>query len=271
MWESSIHHVIVVAVVNQKGGVGKTTAVLGLASAIAAAGPQRKVLVLDLDPQANATMGLGIVDPEWTTADVLHSATEGSVAGAITHTDWERVDAVPADLSLAERETDTSLGSEFALREALKGPVLDYDVVLIDCPPSIGRLTQNALIAATHALIVTEPSRPGLRGVFEVSETIATIRKYHNKTLKLAGIIVNLMPPKGREATLRLDELMAELGSEVWEPPIPRRAVLAEAMGSSAPVHAFGADARAVVEVLNGHAARLLALVDRYKKEPTDG
>jgi chromosome partitioning protein len=263
---SSIHFVVIVSVVNQKGSVGKTTTTLGLASAIAAAGPQRRVLVLDLDPQANATVGLGIVDPEWTTADVLHSATKGSVAGAVTTTDWERVDAVPADLSLAERETDTSLGSEFALREALKGPVLDYDIILIDCPPSVGRLTQNALIASTHALIVTEPSRSGLRGVAEVSETISTIRKHHNKTLKLVGIIVNLMPPKGREAQLRLDELMTELGSKVWEPPIPSRAVLAEAMVSSSPVHAFGADARAVVEVLNGHAAHLLTIVDRYSK-----
>ena len=262
---------ISVAVVNQKGGVGKTTTTLGLASAIVASDPTRRVLVLDLDPQSNATMALGIVDPEWTTADVLHAASEGAVAGAITSTEWDRVDAVAADLSLAERETDTSLGSEFALREALKGPHLDYDVLLIDCPPSIGRLTQNALIAATHVLVVTEPSRPGLHGVGQVNETIATIRKYHNKTLRTAGVIVNLMPPKGREAQLRLDELMTELGEEVWEPPIPRRAVLTEAMGASAPIHAFGTEAKPVTDVLDLHAQRLLELVDKYaKKESTD-
>lgn len=256
---------ISVAVVNQKGGVGKTTTTLGLASACAAAG--RRVLVVDLDPQANATAGLGVLAPDFTMADVLHSASAGSLAGAIVPTDWERVDAVAADLALAERESDTTLGSEFALRESMAGPVLDYDVVLIDCPPSIGRLTQNALIAATHALIVTEPSRAALQGVGHITETIATVRKYHNRTLKTAGIIVNLMPQRGREAQLRLDELMGELGASVWEPPIPRRAVVAEAYGASAAIHAFGAASRPVTEVLDGHAARLLALADKYRPQ----
>src|SRR4051794_3564360 len=128
-----------VALCNQKGGVGKSTMTLGLASSAAHLG--LKVLVIDLDPQANATAALGVTTPEWTSADVLHAAEEGNAAGAITRTEWPNVDAIPADLALSEREQDTSLGSEFALRESMRG-LVGYDGVLIDCPPAVGRRTR---------------------------------------------------------------------------------------------------------------------------------
>lgn len=258
---------LVIALGNQKGGVGKTTTTLGLASSAANLG--LKVLVVDLDPQANATAALGVTEPEWTSADVLHAAEEGNAAGAIIRTEWPGVDAIPADLALSEREQDTSLGSEFALRESMRG-LVGYDVVLIDCPPSVGRLTSNALIAATHALVVTEPSAPASQGVLRILESIEVIKKYHRKNLRLAGVLVNLMPPRGREAQLRLDELTDTLGAEVWIPPIPRRAVFNDAIGACRPVHEFGSEAASVTRILDAHLARLMWLDPAYRDAHPD-
>ena len=258
---------IVVAVANQKGGVGKTTVTLGLASAAAAAGV--KTLVIDLDPQANATTALGVVSPEWTSSDVLYSASEGSAAGAIVKTEWAGVDAIAAELALAEREADGGLGKEFALTEAMRG-LSDYDLVLIDCPPSVGLLTANALVAATHVLVVTEPSAPALQGVQRIIESIETIRKFHRRQLRLAGVMVNLMPARGREAQLRLEELTEALPADVWTPPVPRREVMREAIGACAPIHAYGADAAPVTRVLDAHLAHLMWLDPAYRKAHPD-
>lgn len=258
---------LTVAVANQKGGVGKTTTVLGLSSTASALG--LRILVVDLDPQANATTALGVTAPEFTSSDVLHSGTQGSAAEAICPTEWDNVDCIAAELALSEREADTSLGSEFALREALRG-VDGYDLVLIDCPPSVGRLTSNGLLAADFVLVVTEPSAPALQGVQRILESIEVIRKYHRTDLQLAGVVVNQMPPRGREAQLRLDELTASLGDDVWLPPIPRRAVLTEAIGACRPVHEFGADAAAVTAVLGTHFARLMWLHQDYRSQYPD-
>lgn len=213
-------------------------------------------LVIDLDPQANATTGLGIENPQYTTNDVLASDQPGIAADAIVTTKWPNVDLIGAELALAERDSlDTALGIEGRLRRALPENLF-YDLILIDCPPSVGRLTVNALVAADAALIVTEPAVNATRGVANVLDTIEQVRSYYNPQLAVAGVIVNSVG-RTREAGFRLDELRAA-DLPLWEPIIPARAVVEEAAGASEPIHAYGSRARDITDPLDSYLAQLL-------------
>lgn len=260
---------LTVAVVNQKGGVGKTASVLGLADALSVI--DRRVLVVDMDPQANATTGLGATVGQFNTNDVLVSGLDGVIVDAIVDAGehWSPlIKCVPASLSVAEREQDTTMGREFRLKKAMTG--LDgFDVVLIDCPPSVGPLVTNALVAADRALIVTQAAAAALEGVDKVMGTITAAREFYNPNLSIAGIIVNLLPTGQRESRARLEDLVASCGDLVWDPYVPARVIVSEAYGASAPVRLFanrGLDAVAAYDLL---AARLVALKeDSWHNQP---
>jgi chromosome partitioning protein len=246
------------AVANQKGGVGKTSTALGIVASACASG--RRVLVVDLDPQANASSGLGVSEPEFDSGDVIHANQRNAASSAIVATSWAGVDVIPASLALAEREHDQALGIEYRLRKALEG-VTGYDLVVIDCPPSLGRLVTNALVAATHVLIVTEPAAAALKGVQNLLETIAVIVEHYNPKLIVAGVVFNRVPARSREAELRIAELTdADLGVPVLAPSIPARAVIAEAYGASAPIHDYGAKAADATSAYDQLTEQLLAL-----------
>lgn len=214
---------LTVAIANARSGVGKTTLTLGLAHA--ASRNDLRALVIDLDPQGHATAALSVTDPTWTTSDVLHAAAEGAATGAACSSSLPGVDLIAADLTLAEQDTNASLGSEFALRASLVG-LTDYDMVLFDCPPSTGRLTSNALVAATHALLVTAPTPLALHGAQQVLDTVDVIRKLHRRQLRVAGVIVNNVPPTGREESLTLEAVSGAMSPvPVWAPAIPYRPV----------------------------------------------
>lgn len=222
---------LTVAITNARSGVGKTTLTLGLAEAASRIG--LRVLVMDLDPQARATSALSVADPTWTASDVLHAASEGAVAGAACPSQLAGVSLVAAELALAEKDVDASLGAEFALRASLAG-VTDYDLVLLDCPPSTGRLTGNALIAASHALVVTSPTPSSLQGAQQVLSTIDTIRSLHRRQIRVAGVLVNSIPPTGREEALTLDTLREQLSpTQVWTPTLPYRPAQNDVRGAA--------------------------------------
>jgi len=252
----------VVAVLNHKGGVGKTTVTLGLASAARQAGA--KVLVVDLDPQASSTWSLGIEPDDATlgVSDMLEIDEPGAAADAIVESGWgPGVDVLPASKGLAARERDDVKRPEKRLRRILTGVSATYDVVLIDCPPSIGSLAANALTAADFALIVVEPAAYSLRGVTAVADLIDDVWDRLNPALDFAGVVVNKMPAVSAEADRRYEELGDMVGRRaVWKPAIPQRVIVNQALGERLPLHDYGYRAREVTAVFDELYARLVRL-----------
>jgi cellulose biosynthesis protein BcsQ len=236
----------IAVLLNQKGGVGKTTVTLGLASAAARAG--RHVLVVDLDPQGSSTWVLGH-DPagdQPSTADVI-GTSGGEMTIVASH--WgPEVDLVASSPSLQVHET----GSPARLRKALHQVAGSYDAVLIDCPPALGNLTRNGLIAADLALIVVEPAALGLRGIGAVADAIDQVWEGGNTELELAGVIVNKVPAISSEADRRYDELTRIVGRKaIWQPTIPQRVIVNQAIGERRSIHSFGARSADVSDVFD--------------------
>ena len=222
----------VVAVANQKGGVGKTTITLLVADALTVRG--RRVLVVDLDPQANATSGAGAEPGTRTMADVLLSAAP--IRDAVVPGAWG-FDVAVSSIDLASKERSRRLADEHDLRRALDG-IDGYDVVLIDCPPSVGVLTVNALAAADEVLVVADPSYFALVGVGQISDTVAIVREHYNPNLELR-VVLNLVDTTVESQT-RIREARRVLGAALIDVTVPRRVVVKEAVSCGVPLRAFG-------------------------------
>lgn len=238
----------IAALLNQKGGVGKTTVTLGLASAAAHAG--HRVLVVDLDPQGSSTWVLG--------HDPLVEASDGTgtfTSVSVVPSQWgSAVDLVASSPRLHD---DRGVGPDH-LRRALHRVAGDYEAVLIDCPPSLGHLTVSGLTAADLALIVVDPAALGLRGIGAVADAIDQVWENHNADLELAGVIVNRVPAISAEADRRYDELARIVGRKaIWRPSVPQRVIVNQAIGERRAIHSFGARAAEVSEVFDKLWAKL--------------
>lgn len=220
----------VVAVANQKGGVAKTTTVASTGAALAEAG--RKVLLVDLDPQACLTFAMGVEphDVQFSVHDVLLERLGPRMAIVSTH---EGPDLLPAsiDLSGAEMQLANRTGREYVLREALAEVASDYDVVLIDCSPSLGVLTINALTAADEVLIPMQAETLSHRGVAQLLETIEDVRRYTNRDLQILGVLPTMYDSRTKLAREVLHDIEQQYELPLL-PPVSRSVRFAEAPGT---------------------------------------
>ena len=240
----------IIAIVNQKGGVGKTTTSINISASLAAT--KRRVLLVDLDPQGNTTMGSGIDKQtlKYSTFDVLMGKKK--VQDILLFSEQSSYTLLPSngDLIGAEVGLLDELARELRLRNALATVQEDYDFIFIDCPPSLSMLTINALVAAHSVIIPMQCEYYALEGLSALLETITKIRKYLNPRLKIEGLLRTMYDARNNLAVEVSADLLQHYGDKVYRTIIPRNIRLAEAPSYGVPVIKYDKSSRGALAYL---------------------
>jgi len=255
---------LVASVLSLKGGVGKTTVTLGLISAAIHAGV--KTLLVDLDPQMNATTTVGVEDTGLSIADVLDNPRRAVVNETVRASPWsERLTVLPGSEAVELHNNPDPTAKQLArLTSALAKIDPAPQLVLIDCPPSLGQLTRCGLVASDRAILVTEPSLYAVTGVQRALEAVQKERLTH-RHLQPLGVIVNRVRPRMTEHDYRMAELRELFGPLVLSPTLPDRAAVQQAQGAAAPIHQWPSPgAKEVAAMFDALLDRLLRSV-RHK------
>jgi len=234
----------VLAIVNQKGGVGKSTTAVNLGASLALLG--RRVLVVDIDPQGNTTTGVGI-DKRAVQRDVYNVLLErAAIAEVVRPTEVENLAVAPATLNLAGAEVElvSALQRENRLKSALSPILRDYDEILIDCPPSLGLLTINALTAANEMIIPVQAEYYALEGLSQLVAIVRRIKEGLNPDLTIRGVLITMFDGRTKLATEVLEEVHRYFPDRVFQTQIPRNIRLSEAPSYGKPAILFDVKSR---------------------------
>ena len=234
----------IIAITNQKGGVGKSTTAVNLGASLAMLG--ERVLVVDADPQGNTTTGFGVEKPSLVRSVYDLLLNDATVDEVITGTGIPALDLVPATLSLAGAEIElvSALSREGRLKKALDPVIARYDYILVDCPPSLGLLTINALAAAHYVLIPVQAEYYALEGLSQLTTIINRVREHLNTNLEILGVLITMFDGRTKLAVEVLDEVHRHFPGRVFQTQVPRNIRLSEAPSFGKPVVLFDLKSR---------------------------
>ena len=237
----------IIVFANQKGGVGKTTSAVNLAAAMGKAG--KRVLLVDADPQGNATSGLGVSKRRagGTVYDLLIGRLKAEEA--VVRTDFKNLSLIPSSMDLvgAELELVDEARRQYRLRDALRPLREQYDVIAVDCPPSLGMLTVNALTAADGVVVPLLCEYYSLEGLSQLTQTIRQIKKLYNPALELVGVLINMYDGRLNLTVQVMDEIKRHFADKLFRVPIPRNVKVSEAPSFGQPITEYDRSSRGAV------------------------